>query len=94
MVAGRIDAEKCAVNFVTEPRQGMTIAGVAGRKRPRNRFKTQASLHLRIFGNVYIVVVINKIVVPDLFESDKCRTGQNDAYQECILFVFCHLQGA
>jgi len=59
-------AEKLAIGHVGDPRQRKPVGGIEGRQRPHQAIGGEAGAHVNVLADVFRVVVIDEIVVPDL----------------------------
>ena len=72
MKAAGAGAEQLRIHHQGQPREGLPIPQVAACKCPDNPASVQAVWNVRIFGNVDLVIIIDKVEITDLPE-DKQR---------------------
>ena len=69
-----IQAVKLIIQHVGEPGQGNPVAGVDSGKRPDDSFSLQSHSHMRIIGNIDVIVVVDELVMfhlPKYGEDDR-----------------------
>lgn len=65
VVRARVQAKQLAVQCMREPRQRVPVGLFAGGERPSNGRPAHACIYMRIFDNVFRIVIINEVVSTD-----------------------------
>ena len=81
MVSPGIQTKQSVVHHVGEPGERMPISGPSCSKGPTSSFARQSRLHVRVVGDVDIIVVVDKLMILYLPVNSKDRYSQNQSYK-------------
>src|SRR5437870_4173893 len=79
MVTSGMITEQGPVQYVGKPRERVPIAGMPGGERPNDLRPTQASLDVRVRGNVIGIIIIDELEGTDARKGAKSDEGQQAA---------------
>ena len=82
VVASRIRAEKPAIDHVADPCQRVPVRGVAFGKRPDDRFAGEPFVYVRVFRDVFVVVIVDEFIDTNTLEGNKSNTSKKQAKPE------------
>jgi hypothetical protein len=77
MVPPGIQTKQSAVHHVGKPGERMPISCLSGSKGPPYGFAGEPQLHLRVVGDVDIIVVVDKVMILHLPVNSKNCYNQN-----------------
>lgn len=64
------------VQHMGQPCEGMPVSGMKGGERPYKAIPSQSGLHIRIFGDIQVIVVVDKRMIDYLVKDKNC--SEND----------------
>ena len=68
-------AKHFTIDHVANPSQRMPVCAIAGRKSPFKICTAQSIFYVLILGNIYLVVIINKVIFCKLDINSKGKGG-------------------
>ena len=86
VVAGGILVEQLIVKRVRQPCDGMPVSQIPGSERPADRAAVQTLVDVRIFGDVAVVIVIDKGVTVGWVIEREGGYHQEQAQDDVTLF--------
>jgi len=87
MMAKGIGAEQAPVQHMGEPGQRMPVTEICGCQSPLNAFFMDSRLNMNVFGNIFVIIVIDKIIGRNTAEDRAARDNQKYDNKVSIFFI-------
>ena len=71
VMRARRKTEKPVIQHMGNPGQRMPVANARKAKRPPNGLKVQPVLDMAVFSNIFVIVKIEKLMMPDIAVGKK-----------------------
>src|SRR5437016_11005981 len=74
MMPAGVETKELAIQHVRKTSDGEPVRGIAGSDRPLQASRRDALAHVRILGDVFVIVVVDKVEVPHLgIHGERCQ---------------------